>query len=261
MAVDNQGARRRGAARAFGVVVLAVVIAAAMPAGASRTARPDPSAMVWSAQAPHVIEAVHTTRRVVALSFDDGPSARWTPTVIDLLAAHDAHATFFLEGQFVAAEPAIARRLVAQGHEVGNHTYTHPDLRTLTGKQVRAELDAADEAFADAGLPAPEWFRAPKGRYDAEADAAVRAAGLTTVHWRRGLCLEKYTRGHSPDEAAALLLARVRPGDILLAHDGGIPNRTATMQALPALLDGLARAGYQVVTIGELLALAERPGS
>lgn len=238
-------------ARAFGALVAAALLITATPAGAGSH---DASGVVWSRHEARTILGVRTHRRIVALSFDDGPS-KWTPFVLDQLARYHDRATFFVEGQFVQANPDLARLVVQRGNEIGNHTFSHPDLPRLSAAQVEAEINQANAAYAKAGLPKPHFFRPPKGHYDAEDARGVAATGLTNIEWTGGLCLEKWTRRSGPDQAVQAMLARVRPGDILLAHDGGIPNRTATMKALPLLLEGLRAKGYEVVTVGQLLAL------
>jgi peptidoglycan/xylan/chitin deacetylase (PgdA/CDA1 family) len=194
--------------------------------------------------------------RVVALSFDDGPNPAYTPTVLRLLAAHHARATFFMEGQFVQAWPDLARSVQAQGHEVGNHTWDHPDVRGLGRRRLQAQVRRTSAALAAAGLRPPGLFRPPKGDFNSAADGAVRATGLRTAGWTPGLCVEKYLRRFPADEAMRRMVDRVRPGDILLAHDGGIPSRARTMDALPLLLAGLEARGFRVVTVGELVAAA-----
>jgi len=195
-------------------------------------------------------------QRVVALSFDDGPDPRYTPVVLRMLATYRDRATFFMEGQFVQQHPDLARAVAAQGHEVANHTWDHPDLRRLDHAAIVHQLERASAAFEAAGLARPALFRPPKGAFNAADDLAVRSTGLTTAGWTPGLCVEKFVRRRTPDAAMRAMVARVRPGDILLAHDGGIPNRGATLQALPVLLAGLRSRGFKVVTVAELLRLA-----
>lgn len=197
----------------------------------------------------HPAAAGHSDR-IVALSFDDGPSPRYTSTVLDLLARYHAHATFFDEGQNAALWPELVRRTVAEGNEVANHTFSHPDVRRLDTAAVTDEVDEATAAIRAAGVEPARWFRPPKGFFDDTAATAVEAAGYHTVMW--DLCLEHFLTDHTEDEAVTEMLARVHPGAVLLAHDGGIPNRRRTVESLPALLAGLRTKGYEVVTVTEL---------
>lgn len=215
----------------------------------------DPAKVLWSKHRPDTVLSVYTARPVVALSFDDGPDPRWTPRVLDALAAHDARATFFDEGEHGLQWPELLQRTVAEGHEVANHTYSHPDVLGLDRAEVADQVRRAVAAFRQAGIRPVPLFRPPKGRYDTEAARAVRATGHLTVGW--DVCLERILARHvDDDQAVAELLARVRPGSIVLAHDGGIPDRSRTVAVLPALLAGLRAEGYEVVTVTELLAEA-----
>src|SRR5205085_7270461 len=130
----------------------------------------------------------------------------------------------------------------------GNHTLDHPHLTALTTAQISDEVQGGSDALVAAGAPQPRLFRPPIGLTDERVAAVTKAQGLETVFW--GACVEKYVNhGDGVVGGTARLLDHVRPGMIILAHDGGIPNRTRTMQALPMLLDGLAQRGYQVVTV------------
>lgn len=236
--------------------VLALVVYLAFAGTTSAGADAARGRLMWSTARPDVIVGVVTQERMVALSFDDGPDPRWTPAVLDLLDQYGAKATFFLEGDHVDAHPELAREVARRGHEVANHTYDHAELPELHAEAVIAEVQRANAAFAAAGLPEPTLFRPPKGRFDHEAGIAVRTTGLLTVGWTDGLCIEKWTKA---DAGMSGMLALVRPGAILLGHDGGKPNRASTVAALPAVLDGLRDQGYRIATVSELLALARRP--
>jgi peptidoglycan-N-acetylglucosamine deacetylase len=198
---------------------------------------------------------VPTGRRWVALTFDDGPDPRWTPTVLGLLARFHARATFFLVGRNALAHPDLVGQERRFG-EVGNHTMTHPDLELLRPEQVRAEIDDGARAIERAGGVRPHLFRPPKGFTDQVVGVVADADRYRTVFW--DLTVEHFVDHRDVSAGIDLLLARVRPGDIILAHDGGIPNRARTMAALPMLLRGLAARHYRVVDIDQLLAVRQR---
>lgn len=212
---------------------------------------------------PPIIVAVDTERPVVALTFDDGPDVRWTPPVLEELRRRGARATFFVTGERARAHPELLQAIVAAGSEVANHTDTHPAMDGLDSAVVAGEVRAASLAIGAAGVPQMPYFRPPKGRYGAATLAGVHESGLVTVGWT--VCLERWLRRAGPDAGPAGAASAARPGSILLAHDGGIPDRTATVQAVPGLLDGLAARGYAVVTLSELLsqgaAVLSRPGA
>ena len=194
--------------------------------------------------------AVKTNAKVVALTFDDGPDPRWTPQVLSMLRDHDAHATFFLVGEHAQAHPDLVAQLLAGGNEIGNHTYDHPHLPSLSDADIRDQIAHGEQAIIASGAPAPTLFRPPIGLTDERVADATRIAGLRTVFWRG--CVEHYVNHQAIAAGVQQMLDHVRPGDILLAHDGGIPDRSRTMKALPALLDGLTARGYRIVTVSAL---------
>lgn len=211
---------------------------------------------------PVIITAVATSRPVVALTFDDGPDPRWTPVVLEELRRAGARATFFVTGAQARAHPQLLRDIVASGSEIANHTDTHPQMERLDAAATAAEVAGASFAIGAAGVPQAPYFRPPRGRYGTTTLTAAATAGFLPVGWT--VCLERWLRGQKPQEGAEAAADAVRAGGILLAHDGGIPDRGSTVRALPAFLDRLTARGYAIVTISELLPLGSpvhaRPG-
>lgn len=210
---------------------------------------------------PHANLRVLTTKRLVALSFDDGPTTAYTPRVLALLARAHARATFFDIGRLVAVHPALVRRELSSGNEVANHTYTHTQLARegahgalrLPKRSIIREIALTRSALCRAGAPDPKLFRPPYGRgvFAAEIDALAANQGERVVGWN--LALEHFIDNPRPLRASVTaLLARVRPGAIILAHDGPAL-RERTLSALPLLLQGLDRLGYRAVAVGKLL--------
>lgn len=196
--------------------------------------------------------ALPTGRPAVALSFDDGPDPRFTPRVLDILAAHGVSATFFVVGVGVKAHPDLVRRIVADGHEVGNHTLGHERLDHLDRAGVRAQLEGGAAAIEELSLgpsARPRLVRAPFGFEGAASRAEMLAGGWEVARWRG--CIEHHLTQNPPPVAAARLAGAAHRGDILLAHDGG-RDRSTTMAALPSLLDELAGRGLTVTSIGGL---------
>ena len=180
------------------------------------------AAFSWGAFAPPSQLFGRTIRRsgdnsALALTFDDGPNPKVTPRLLDLLDRHNARATFFLIGARVQEAPEIAREIVARGHAVGNHTYTHPWLTFCGKRRTRMELDRCDEAIEAATGKKPRWMRPPFGFRSPILNGTVRARGGAGVAmW------SKWARDWKPQPASAVILrmAGVRGGDILLLHDG-----------------------------------------
>jgi peptidoglycan/xylan/chitin deacetylase (PgdA/CDA1 family) len=187
----------------------------------------------------------------VALSFDDGPDPRWTPSVLATLARYHAHATFFLVGSRVDAFPGFVRAELVAGDEIADHTWSHPLLTRLSRGAVQEQIERGAAALERAGAPVPTLFRPPYGKTDPTIDDAVRADHLRLVLWN--VAVEHYV-DHATEQAALHTLLRlIGPGAVILAHDGG-GDRSRTIALLPLLLDQLAHRGYRFATVSTLLA-------
>lgn len=186
-----------------------------------------------------------TTRREVWLTIDDGPDPDDSPRILELLAAHEAHATFFAIGENAARHPGIIRAITAAGHEVAHHTHTHPLLAfwAASPRQVRWELDTGLEALGRAGVR-PVRFRPPVGIKNPWLAAALRARGLTCIGWSaRGL----ERRPGDAETVAARALHRVAPGSILLLHEGPRVPAAIRVAAIRRVLERLSDQGYRCV--------------
>lgn len=194
---------------------------------------------------------VETSQRIVALTFDDGPTPRGVDAVLPILRAHGARATFFLIGRDMARHPGQAERLLAAGHELGNHTWSHRRNVGHLPQFYREEVARADALLRRAGAR-PILFRPPYGKRLVGLPQAVEQAGYSMVTWD----VDDAGLGQvTPQAYAAAILARVRPGSIVLMHPMYRGNDSARV-ALPLVLDGLRARGYRVVTLSELLATA-----
>lgn len=195
---------------------------------------------------------VETTQKVVALSFDDGPTSEGVDAVLPVLERYDARATFFLIGEHMVRHPGQAERLLAAGHELGNHTWSHQRNIGHLPAFYRAEVEQADAELRRVGAE-PTLFRPPFGKRLIGLPLAVEAAGYRMVTWDVEDNPERFA---DPSAFAQDILARVRPGSIILIHPMYRHSQTAR-EALPLVLAGLAKQGYQVVTVSELLELGE----
>ena len=199
-------------------------------------------------QTTPVVSQAGAENKEVALTFDDGPS-NFTGGMLDTLKKYDAKATFFALGNQINEFPLPLQRVVAEGHAIGNHTWDHTDLTTLSPKDVRGQLNDNSDAFTGRNLPAPKLFRPPYGAINDRVVDEARRAGMLTVMW--SLDTNDY-KLPAADVMAAQVLAEVEPGSIILMHDGG-GDRTTTSAALPIILKGLKKAGYKMVTVPQLL--------
>jgi peptidoglycan/xylan/chitin deacetylase (PgdA/CDA1 family) len=196
-----------------------------------------------------LISAGHGDRRAVALTFDDGPSPANTPSLLDLLARHGARATFFVVGQEVWGNEAILRRAVAHGHELANHTFSHPHSHALTRAELRAELVRTNNAITEAAPADVGFVRPPFGK-DRRRTAAVAAElGLRVALWSLD---SGDARGRAIDDVVTHVTRAVRPGAIVLFHDGG-DVRPTTLGACERIVPALCDAGLELVTLSELI--------
>ena len=228
-------------------VLLLVGMGLAVPRSAA-AAWKSCSGLGWYEKVP-VIWHGFTKERVVALTFDDGPDPRFTPAVLAVLHRYGVHATFFVVGKNVKRWPDLLRAEMAAGHEIGNHTYSHPELYRLPREKVEQEIVDGDAVVAEVAGVVPRFFRPPYERLSLAIFQAAWSTGKKIV--LSGVCLEHH-EVHTPQEMAARVLAQIRPGTIILAHDGRL-DRKNTVAALPLLLAELKARGYRVVTLGELL--------
>jgi peptidoglycan/xylan/chitin deacetylase (PgdA/CDA1 family) len=181
----------------------------------------------------------------VALTFDDGPVAGVTDPILDHLKRHGARATFFQIGRQIELHPDLARRVVEEGHEVGNHTATHPRLSTLDLDGVRVEIEKTEEIIKHQLPRHWHWFRPPFACLRQEQLSVVKSLGLTAVYWSVN---SKDWKGRPAEEIAARVLQRVGPGDVILLHD----RPTVTVEVVALILRGLDERGLRSVTLSEL---------
>lgn len=192
---------------------------------------------------------IRTGAKVVAITLDDGPDPRYTLPILETLKSRHVKATFFLVGTEAEKYPDIVRQIAHHGHEIGNHTQTHPEMKDLSYKQIVREISAGDDILQSITGKRPYYFRPPKGVINEMTQKAISDSGHITVLWDLGL---ENSRCQTPAEMSARILKNIRPGSIILLHDGRLV-RSKSVQALPMMLDGLKENGYSFVTVTELL--------
>lgn len=193
--------------------------------------------------------------RYVALSFDDGPDPQVTPIVLDVLKRFGARATFFTIGKSLQAQPLLAKRIVAERHELGNHSLAHSRWQAFLGarKQEQEIKNGAQAITQVTGAAGSALYRPPIGLKSPPMARAAQRLDLTIVAWSLH---SQDTRISDPTRIARRVLDNIRPGDIVLMHDGhDVPGRRrpACAQALPLILQGLSDRGLSCVTVSELL--------
>ncbi|HEX5219710.1 MAG TPA: polysaccharide deacetylase family protein [Verrucomicrobiae bacterium] len=192
----------------------------------------------------------NSSRREVALTFDDGPDGRSTPALLDLLKSENISATFFCIGKRVAAERELTRRLAEEKHLLGNHTYHHSNLTNCFGpRRLREELQLTQAAIAAATGTAPEYFRPPMGLSNPFTFFVARKLGLRVLGWTiRSLD----TRITEPERIVQRIAERLVPGAIILLHDGNIPPERL-LPTVKLLLAKLREQNYAVVRLDKLM--------
>lgn len=187
----------------------------------------------------------------VALTFDDGPEPHSTGRILDILARYGVPATFFCVGMLAAAHPDLIARIAESGHEVGNHTWSHPFLPDLSERDLCLQVERTDTAIAaGTGRPASGLLRPPYGTRTPLLMSwlAEQATGHRLVLW--DVDSTDWTRP-GPDAITQAVLKQVKPGSIILMHDGG-GDREQTARALPAIIDGLLADDYTFSHVSSL---------
>ncbi len=199
------------------------------------------------------IERGPRTRRLY-LTFDDGPNERATPEILDTLGVERVPAAFFMVGTHVRLSPLLARQVRQAGHEIGNHTEHHIKLHLRGSRRIRAELEAAHAAIMGATGSTPRAFRAPHGLRSPFLAPVTRELGYTVFGWTFGVF---DTARPGAEEIRRRVRVRLRPGAIVLLHDGDGYNsagdRMQTAAALPGIIADARAAGYEFGALSELL--------
>jgi peptidoglycan/xylan/chitin deacetylase (PgdA/CDA1 family) len=189
-------------------------------------------------------------RKVVALTFDDGPNPDATPLILDTLAEKGVPATFFVLGSHAERWPELVRRISQEGHQLGNHGYFHRKLQFKSPFYVSRDIRLGIRAIKRAGAPAPRYFRAPHGFRSPWTTPIASAYGERTIGWSLGVWDSDRP---GVDEIVRRTLEGVSPGSIVLLHDGDGYNpdgdRMQTAAALPHIIDRLKEQGYEFATL------------
>lgn len=196
------------------------------------------------------VRTVPTTQKWVALTFDDGPYPQYTRPILDILDKYHAKATFFVVGRLAANYPDLLREMKQKGHEIANHTYTHPSMKTTSYSSINQEISHTDWVIYQATGVHTTLFRPPGGAYTAK----VAQAAHDNKH--RVVMYSIDTKDWSAKADTKSILYEVsgsaRPGSIILLHDFG-GDRTRTINALESVMQDLKGKGYSFVTVSELL--------
>ncbi len=193
----------------------------------------------------------------VALTFDDGPDERFTMRVLEILRQKGVEAAFFVVGARVQKNPALLQRIRAEGHLIGNHSFSHAwNINFGLWGRLRREIAACNDVIEAAAGCSPRFYRAPHGFKNPALGDVLESLGMVAVGWQ--------IRGFDAVNRNAAAVARrivegARPGGVILLHDGGglqgTEDREATLEALPVVIDGLRARGLKLVRLDDLLAI------
>ena len=185
----------------------------------------------------------------IALTFDDGPHPYYTDEILAILESEGIKATFFEIGCNVKQYPEITKRVIAAGHEIGNHTYTHPLVPLVTGQMLEEEIEMTDALLRSLGYTRPIFFRPPQGKFPADKKGLLQRTGKIAVLWS----IDTRDWDHKPtEEIVSMVENEVAGGDIILFHDF-VGGESQTIPAIKKLIPTLKERGYQFVTLSELL--------
>src|SRR5436190_10543605 len=231
----------------FATVIAALGLGAESISATPDAARENPAAPEESSI---TFNSVHVDGPYIAMTFDDGPSAMLTQKLLDLLAAHHIKATFFVIGENVAEHPEIVARAAREGHEIGNHSWSHPNFGKMSDESVRRQLWQTDDAIKNAIGKRPTIMRPPYGSITAREKHWIHdELGYQIILW--DVDPNDWKRP-GPAVVRNRILKQTRPGSIVLSHD----IHPGTVEAMPSTFDELEAKGFKFVTVSELLAMA-----
>ena len=236
----------------FATVIVALGLGAESISATQDAKRENPAAPEESSI---TFNSVHVDGPYIAMTFDDGPSATLTPKLLDLLAAHHIKATFFVIGENVAEHPEIVARAAREGHEIGNHSWSHPNFGKMSDQAVRSQLQRTDDAIKNATGERPTLMRPPYGSITArekrwihdEFGYRIILWDVDPLDWKRP----------GPAVVRSRILKETQPGSIVLSHD----IHPGTIEAMPSTFDALEAKGFKFVTVSELIRMAKPKAS
>lgn len=251
------GTSPQGAASRVDESTPTVVIAAG--AADTATSTPSPSATAtqvpsatptphptWPTGAPELVRG-DTTQPFVAISLDAGAGAEYTPAILRILKEKDVQATVFLTGLWTEENPSLARQIVADGHEIGNHSYDHPDFTTITSAKIIDQVTRAERIIEKAtGVNPKPFFRYPFGARDAQAKAALTELGYRSIYWT--LDSTDWREETTPESEVKYVMTHVGKGDILVFHLNAQP----TSKCLGQIIDLLRDRGFTLGKVSQL---------
>ena len=198
-----------------------------------------------------IVDRVETTDKVVALTFDDGPTRAFTQRILEILEDEEITATFFLVGSALEKNPEEARLIAQAGHEIGNHSFSHQRMVFKSPSFIANELERTDQLIRQSGYTGPIHFRPPYGKKLFNLPRYLDSRGIVSFTW--DVAPESYGADmNEADPVVDRVLEQVQPGSIVLMHVM-FKSRESSMAATPRIIRGLKERGYRFVTVSEML--------
>lgn len=203
-----------------------------------------------------LIDRVETDKKVVALTFDDGPDPQFTPPLLDVLKKHNARATFFVMGNKAETHPQILKRITIEGHEIGNHSYSHPDFNKLKKEAQLEEINKTTAIIKKHSGQNVALLRPPGGYLSYDLIEMSRKQNLIIAYWTYQQDSKDWRNGTKPSTISGHIIKNIQPGQVIIMHDG-CPNGMATVNAVDTILTRLQKEGYTFVTMSELIKIGK----
>ncbi|RPI70337.1 MAG: polysaccharide deacetylase [Desulfobacteraceae bacterium] len=200
-----------------------------------------------------IVSEVNTPQPVVALTFDDGPNPPYTDKLLTVLRKKEVKATFFVMGAQLEKFSSLGKEMVREGHELGNHSYSHPRMIFKSPRFIRSEIEKTDQLIRQAGYAGEIHFRSPYGKKLLLLPFYLSKMNKKNIFW--DIEPDSHTdSAESADKIVENILAKTKPGSIMLLH-AEKQTRKESLKAVPGIIDGLKQKGYDFVTVSELLAV------
>jgi peptidoglycan-N-acetylglucosamine deacetylase len=230
------------------IIVICLIAISSIASGQGLSPAPaEPATRHSPAEEKTTISSVRIAAPYIALTFDDGPNEKLTPRLLDLLAQHHIHVTFFVLGECAERNPEILRRAAREGHEIGNHSWSHPNFAKMSDETVRTQIKRTEELITNTIGKRPTLLRPPYGSITARQKRLIHDdLGYEIILWDVDPLDWK---NPGPTVVANRILKETRPGSIVLSHD----IHAQTIEAMPATLNELQAKGFKFVTVSELL--------
>ena len=205
---------------------------------------------------PKFIYKVKTKEKLIALTLDDGPHPEFTTELLDIFKEKGIKATFFVTGSNIEKHKNIVKRMITEGHELGNHSYSHKNLIFKKKSMIREEIEKTDNILRELGVKGEIHFRPPFGRLLFAASAVLASLNKKVIMWN---VPTKDFKENDPNVILKRIYKRIKPGSIIVLHDSGIErpgkriDRRATILTVKKLLDELLKKGYKFRTVSKLI--------